>query len=300
VPPGAAAKGATIEEMMRERARRARQRTIWVASAVALVVAIVVAVTLIVVNQNRRSAAPPTAPASASAFSSDDAASGGAVQTSDRPAGALESGGFLLGQDLVPGGPAPAAGEAVTVEIFSDYLCPWCALLEQAHSDSLAAKVQAGEIRLVIHTLNNLVEWNDDYSWRAMIAADTVAALEPDKFWEFNMALWENQPAESEDSDALTDAEISDLAAGVGVSQATIDQFADSPTQDWARWSSDEGRKQVDGTPVMRLSFDGSEPQAWQGWLLQGTNEDGEQVYAPGDLDKAIANVRGGQAPDAE
>jgi hypothetical protein len=48
------------------------------------------------------------------------------------------------------------------------------------------------------------------------------------------------------------------------------------------------------------MSFAGSEPQVWDNWLLQATNEAGETRYAPGYLDQAIANVKDGKAPDAE
>ncbi|MDR1189456.1 MAG: thioredoxin domain-containing protein, partial [Bifidobacteriaceae bacterium] len=194
------------------------------------------------------------------------------------------------------------ADAAVTVEIISDFVCPWCRTLEEAHGQTLAAKAKAGEIRLVIHPVVNsvLADLNDHYSQRALLAVETVAALEPDKFWAFYEALWANQPEESKTGKDLTDAAIGDLAASVGVTDATIERFTDSPVAEWAEWSSDEASKRASGTPVAYLSFDGSEPQVWNGWLLSGTDADGQEVYAPGDLDKAIANVKAGKAPDDE
>jgi protein-disulfide isomerase len=280
------AKGLKVEEMMRA---RARQRALIVGAVVLILVAVAVAVALILTRKAEEPASPPKG----SGTTGTDAVG---------PAGALDSGGILVGQDLAPGGAAPAADEAVTVEIISDFVCPWCGTLEQVHGEALAAKAAAGEIRLVVHPVVNsvLADLNDHYSKRAMLAVETVAVLEPDKFWAFYEELWANQPEESQTSGDLTDAAIADLAAGVGVSQATIDQFTDSPVAEWAEWSSGEGAKRAKGTPVAYLSFDGSEPQVWNGWLLSGTNEDGEQVYAPGDLDKAIANVKDGKAPDDE
>ncbi|MDR0592548.1 MAG: DsbA family protein [Bifidobacteriaceae bacterium] len=286
-------KGLSVEDMMRARAKQTRQRLTIVAIVVVAVVAAAVVAAWILNRNADEPAPPPTAPAPTAA---SGASSAGA------PAGALDDGGILLGQDLVPGGPAPSPDQAVTVEVMSDYLCPVCGMLEQAHGQALAAKAQAGEIRLVIHPVNNtnLNVYNDLYSWRAMLAVDTVAALEPDKFWAFNESLWANQPPESKDTGDLTDEAIAELAAQAGVGQDTIDQLVDSPVEPWATWSSGEASKRIGGTPTVFMSFNGSEPQIWNGWLLQGTDEAGETQYFAGDLDAAIANVKAGKAPDAE
>ncbi|MDR3107448.1 MAG: thioredoxin domain-containing protein [Bifidobacteriaceae bacterium] len=271
------AKGLAIEEIIRRRARQTRRRLVIAAAAAAVLLAAGTAAVIL----TRESVQPARA---------------------DQPPGAQADGGILIGQDLTPGGPAPGSDEAVTVEVISDFLCPWCRLLEQAHGQALADKARAGEIRLVIHPVNNanLADLNDHYSWRAMLAADTVAALEPGKLWAFHAALWENQPEESAKGDELTDQRIAALAVEAGVSQEVADQLADSPVAEWARWSSDQALRRVGGTPVMLMSFADSEPQEWNNWLLQSTDESGETRYAAGDLDQAIANVRSGKAPDAE
>lgn len=288
---------------MRARARQTRQRVLIVGGVVVLLAALAVAVALII-NQSPK-AAPPAGVATGSnqptGGASPDPGAGtgaGAVQ----PPGVLAEGGMLMGQDLVPGGPAPAADEAVTVEVISDFLCPWCGLLEQLQGQSLAAKARAGEIRLVIHPVNNtlLDPLNDGYSWRSVLAADTVAALEPERFWDFQEALWENQPAETETSVDLTDQAIAELAAQVGVSQATIDQLVESPAEEWTRWSSQQGLLNAGGTPTVLMSFAGSDPEVWNQWALSGVDETGQEGFAPGDLDKAIANVKAGKKPDAE
>ncbi|MDR2348927.1 MAG: DsbA family protein [Bifidobacteriaceae bacterium] len=216
------------------------------------------------------------------------------------PAGALEDGGILIGRDLAPGGEAPTPDQAVTVEIISDFLCPACGLLEQLQGETLAEMAQAGEIRLVIHPINWLGGLNQDYSGRAQTAVVTVATLEPDRFWAFQEALWANRPPESEDGGDLTDAAIAQLARDVGVSQATVDAFADSPAAEWAEWSSDQGRNRISSTPTVYLSDNGSEPVAWQGWGLAVEDADGNLAYAPGDLAAAVAKVQAGQDPNAE
>jgi protein-disulfide isomerase len=217
-----------------------------------------------------------------------------------RPAGALDSGGILLGRDLVPGGDAPSAEEAVTVEVVSDFLCPWCGLLEKAQGEAFAELAAAGEIRLIIHPVNTQSGINDEYSWRAMTAVETVAALEPDRFWAFHETLWANQPTESKDSPDLTDEAIADLAAEAGVSQETIDQFADPGVAEWAKWSSDQGRDRIEGTPTVFLSYAGSEPVQWKNWLLVGEDSEGQEVYQRTDMAAAVAKVKAGEDPNSE
>jgi protein-disulfide isomerase len=299
-PQAGPAKGLTVEELMRQRARKTRQRALVIGAAVLLVVAVAVAVALILTRPSPAPPGGPTGAATGSGQTTEDP--GNANAGPGVPPGAQDFGGILVGRDLAPGGTAPAPEDAVTVEVISDFVCPWCGLLEQAHGKALAAKAQAGEIRLIIHPVNNtnLSGLNNNYSWRAMLAVDTVAALEPDKFWAFHEALWENQPEESETSGDLTDEVIAELAAGAGVSQATIDQLTKSPTEEWAQWSSYQGLSLAGGTPTVLISFNGSEPEVWNGWLLEGENDAGEPAYVPGDLDKAIANVKDGKKPDAE
>ncbi|MDR2347160.1 MAG: DsbA family protein [Bifidobacteriaceae bacterium] len=216
------------------------------------------------------------------------------------PLGAQDDGGILLGSDLIPGGQAPAADEAVTVHIVTDFLCPYCGMLEQAHGQTLAEAAAAGEIRLIVQPVNWLSGFNDSYSWRAMLAVETVAALQPDQFRDFYEALWANQPAESQTAGDLTDAAIAELALAAGVSQDTVDRLADSPVAEWSEWSSDQGRAIISGTPTVFMSYAGSEPAKWSGWLLVGADEDGNEVYQAGDLAAAIANVKAGRAPDGE
>ncbi|MDR1118505.1 MAG: thioredoxin domain-containing protein [Bifidobacteriaceae bacterium] len=271
--------GAPLKQKMAQVERN--RRIAWAIGAV-LAVAVVATAVIMIVTAKRSASGPPV--------------------DQSQPAGALDTGGILLGQDLVPGGEAPAAQDAVTVEVISDFLCPWCGTLEEAQGEALAALAKSGEIRLVIHPVAALSDLNGNYSWRSLTAAETVAALEPDKFWAFYEALWAGQPEESTDAAVvdLTDEEIVAVALGAGVSQATADRFADPPGADGSRGSSDEGRGESVGTPTVLMSFAGSEPVTWQGWLLVGQDADGNDAYQPGDLAAAVALVKAGEDPNTE
>jgi hypothetical protein len=187
------------------------------------------------------------------------------------------------------------------VEVIADFLCSACQLLEAAQAENLRTAAEAGQIRLIVHPVGYLVGDNDDYSKRSVLAAVTVAALEPELFWNFYEALWGAQPSRSETATDLTDEQIAAVARSIGVSEATTEQFVDSPVAAWTQWSTAEGIKRLErGTPEIFMSYNGSDPAVWQSWVLSGTDESGQEVLIRGDLDKAIANVKAGKAPDAE
>ncbi|MDR3360941.1 MAG: thioredoxin domain-containing protein [Bifidobacteriaceae bacterium] len=258
-----------------------RNRRVGIAVTISLVVVVVGIGAGIVAAQRQAKPEPPPTPVAASA-----------------PAGALDDGGILIGQNLVPGGAAPE--DAVTVRIITDFLCPYCGLLEQLQGETLAELAEAGEIRLVIHPINYLKGEDQDYSLRAQTAALTVAALEPERFWEFYRVLWVNQPPHAGNGAGLSDARIAELAKGVGVSAETVEAFQDSPITAWAEWSTAQGRDQLGrGTPTVRLSRPGSEPVWWQNWSDVVQDEDGNEAWRPADLPGAVAKVKAGQDPNA-
>jgi protein-disulfide isomerase len=221
-------------------------------------------------------------------------------QSQTVPAGALEDGGILVGRDLIPGGEAPGSDQVVTVHIVTDFLCPYCALFEQAHGQALAELAQGGAIRLVIQPINWLGGFNGEYSWRALSAVETVAALEPEHFWAFYKALWENQPAESDETSDLTDEAIAALAEQAGVSQATVESFAEEPAKVWSQWSSDLGRARISGTPSVFLSYGSGTPVRWDGWAYEVVDESGGTGLVAGNLEAALAKVKAGEDPNSE
>jgi protein-disulfide isomerase len=202
--------------------------------------------------------------------------------TALEPAGATDGWGITLGQDGVPGGPVDPAA-AVTVDVFFDYICPYCELFEAQLGPQLDALRQAGSAVVVVHPLGYLdVFSTTDYSSRAAQAAVAVAAVDPARFDAFDQLLWANQPDEG--GPGLSDQDLADLAALAGVSQAAVDRFGCPEYGDWV----------VSATAAVQQSegFPGTP------WVLLG---DGTAYYvwdwSKGDLAAAVANVAAGQAP---
>lgn len=126
------------------------------------------------------------------------------------------------GQYTVTVGKADAP---VTIDIYQDYMCPYCGQFERTNSGDVAALVADGTAKVQIHPMAFLDDASQGtkYSTRAANALVTVYKAEPDKALAFNSALYANQPAEN--SSGLTDAQIADIAVKAGVSQTVASSF---------------------------------------------------------------------------
>jgi protein-disulfide isomerase len=143
----------------------------------------------------------------------------------------------------------------VTLDIYQDFICPVCGEFEHANGADLTALVNSGQAALRIHPVNFLdaSSLGTKYSTRAANAFITVAKAEPDKALAFNTALFDNQPAEK--TAGLTDAKIAELAKQAGVSQATIDTFANLTYAQFSSSSWDAAMADgIDGTPTVFIN----------------------------------------------
>lgn len=143
----------------------------------------------------------------------------------------------------------------VTVDVYQDFICPYCGEFERANGADIKSLVDSGQMQLRIHPMNFLDEASQGtrYSSRAANALITVQKAEPDKALAFNSALFENQPAEN--TTGLTDEEIAQLATSVGVSDAVVATFTDYANVDFATQSTKAAN--VDGitsTPTILIN----------------------------------------------
>ncbi|MDR3202902.1 MAG: thioredoxin domain-containing protein [Bifidobacteriaceae bacterium] len=200
-----------------------------------------------------------------------------------RPVGSLANGGIVMGQDGVAGASAPEGDDVVTVDVYSDYMCPYCGLLEKATRDQFKELRESGEVRLVLHPVALLDGYSNDtqYSTRATDAAAAVAAFAPDKFLAFHEILFDNQP--DENTDGLSDDEIAQFARDVGVPEDVVGQFAAAPLDEWVKAATEASG--LTGTPVVTMRLGDGEEQRWNNWRT-------------GDLRTAVQRVKDGQTPD--
>lgn len=163
----------------------------------------------------------------------------------------VAQGGAIDGTALVVG----KANAPVTVDVYQDYMCPYCGQFERANRDDIASLVADGTVKLRIHPMNFLdpQSGGSKYSTRAANAVVTVAQNEPDKLLALNAALYEHQP--SEGSQGLSDDEIAQLAKSVGVGAATVAKFVAGTNNSFVDASNAAaGDAGVQSTPTVKIN----------------------------------------------
>ena len=118
-----------------------------------------------------------------------------ALQAANTPADATRDGGL----QVRPGGSGAIPGDAVKVELYTDFMCPACGRLERSLGPRLQEAVDAGQIRLVLHPVAFLDQVSPDhYSTRAAAALAWVADHDAAHLLAVHRALYEQgfQPEE--------------------------------------------------------------------------------------------------------
>ncbi|MFC4062227.1 DsbA family protein [Planomonospora corallina] len=177
---------------------------------------------------------------------------------------------------IATAGGALAVGDAaapVKLEVYLDYMCPFCGRFEQANSAELDRMLAEGTARLELYPMSFLDKMSSgtEYSTRAANAVATVADRAPGRVMAFNTALFANQPEEG--SDGLTDAEIAELARGAGVPQGVVDLFDDRIFESWVATST---------TAVFETGIQGTPTVKVDGEVFQG------DLYSTGPLSTAV------------
>lgn len=197
----------------------------------------------------------------------DSGASSGALVT---PKGATAGGALVVGQAAAP----------VKLEVYLDYMCPFCGRFERANNGEIDKLIADGTVRLELYPLAFLDRMSEGsrYSTRAANAVATVADRAPEKAAAFNKALFDNQPQEG--TEGLSDARIAELAQQAGVPQAVVDVFDDRIFEPWVAKSTeavfDTG---ITGTPTVKIN----------GEVFKG------DLYTAGPLTQAVAAAKGQQ-----
>ncbi|ACQ79060.1 DSBA oxidoreductase [Beutenbergia cavernae DSM 12333] len=162
------------------------------------------------------------------------------------------------GSDLHGGIPVGAEGagtpneDAPVVQVYLDFMCPYCGQFEDANAADLDALREAGEITVTYHPVSNLdrLSMDTQYSTRTANAAATVADAAPEAFVPFMNGLFAQQPAEN--TEGLTDEQIGQIALDAGVPQDVVDTFADGTFNEWVGLASQQaGRDGATGTPTV-------------------------------------------------
>jgi len=184
------------------------------------------------------------------------------------PANTTAAGAITIGDAAAP----------VKVEVYLDYMCPFCGRFDRANAEQLRHLVAAGTIRLEMYPLSFLDKASSGsrYSTRAANAVATVADRAPDEVLAFSQALYAHQPHEG--GEGLPNGQIAGLARDAGVPQEVIDAFAKRSFEPWIAQVTERAfAGGVTGTPTVKIN----------GVVFKG------DLYSAGPLAEAITAAAG-------
>ncbi|HEY1671888.1 MAG TPA: thioredoxin domain-containing protein [Streptosporangiaceae bacterium] len=123
-----------------------------------------------------------------------------------------------------PEGDGIAVGDGpVRVDLYIDFLCPFCKRFELNAADTLTALISEHRATVVYHPMNFLDEASTTrYSTRASAASG--CASDGGRFVEFTHQLFVSQPPEG--GAGLSDMEIAEIAVAVGVDRTAFSSCA--------------------------------------------------------------------------
>lgn len=181
----------------------------------------------------------------------------GSNGTSSGSAGSVAPVGVVGGEGGgIVANAATAKANAPTMDIYEDFQCPACGDLEKRMGAEVTRLAQAGEIKLVLHTLsfldNNL---KNDSSARAANAA--ACAADAGKVLEYHSAVFAGMPAQ--EGVGYTDAQLTEFATTAGITGAALPTWQtctssgrhDQYVTDVQERSARDG---VDSTPTVKLN----------------------------------------------
>lgn len=150
--------------------------------------------------------------------------------------------------------PTDTANDPAEIVIYQDYICPACKSFENKFSPELKSLRDSGkatvEYRFV--TFLDNMSAGTNYSSRAANTAACVINQTPDKFYAFNTALYEQQPAEG--TTGLPNQKLIEIAQSVGVTG--IDDCVKNGT--YRGWTADANKTALDipltGTPTILIN----------------------------------------------
>jgi protein-disulfide isomerase len=152
--------------------------------------------------------------------------------------------------------PAPAAldkcgtttcGDAnapVTIDVYADFQCPYCAQFEPALEQLGPNYIDTGKVKLIFHNFAFIGAESDMAAQAAMCAGDQ------NKFWMFANDLYRHQGAEN--SGVFASSNLKGLAAAAGMDSSKFNSCLDSGKYAAAvQQQTAEGRqRQVQATPT--------------------------------------------------
>ena len=153
------------------------------------------------------------------------------------------------------------------VDVYEDFLCPYCWRFEHLNADLLEDRLKAGTIKVRYHLLNLLDADSKPpgYSGLAANAALTVAKLSPGQFIAYHTLLFDKQP--DENGPGYTEDQLIQFAREVGIDNPHLTAAVKAGTyktivsenlraaeQNQQLWQKGQGGSMGFGTPTVQVN----------------------------------------------
>lgn len=216
--------------LMEETKRKEKRTKLFIQGGIVLaIVAVIAIVVLVIANQK-----PPAAQANPTNMISN-----GVVLTDNAQVvstAAIPKGGTYT--------PTTLSEDKVHIDVYVDYLCPFCKLFEETQNDTLLKYMQNSDVEVEYHPLGMIAE----YSAVTANASACVASLQPELWWKANNALYATQPEESVGQNYSKKQSITSILktswTDLPISNEVKDCVQDTRFYDWAMLASQEALTQ--------------------------------------------------------
>ena len=160
-------------------------------------------------------------------------------EAKDGPAVAIFDGGIRVGKDLqVITSKSQVDPNVPNIVLYQDLQCPACKAFEVPNMPQLRELVSAGKYTLEIHPISFL-DGNsvNEYSSRAANALLCVADKSPGNFFDYNEALYSNQPDEG--TAGPSNEDLSTITQQTGVTEPAALECITNPV--FTTWAKNKG-----------------------------------------------------------
>jgi protein-disulfide isomerase len=207
------------QKLAQQRAAERRRRTLTVAAIVAVVLLVAAGIGIAVYNAQNKSAATVAIPKGGNA-------AGITVGTPDAK---------------------------VTVDVYLDFLCPFCKQFEDTTGPVLDRYVAAGTAKVVYHPVAFLDRLSAGTRYSTRAAAAAACAADAGVFPQYLTVLYAHQPTEG--SPGLTDDELTALGRQAGATTAFADCVKRKKYLGWVAGVTDRASKAgVNTTPTVLVN----------------------------------------------
>ncbi|MGW7536649.1 DsbA family protein [Amycolatopsis sp. NPDC054798] len=172
-------------------------------------------------------------------------------------------------------------GAPKTIDLYADFLCPYCAKLQQDFGPRMEKAINDGQLTVRYHMVILLNKNSDPPGYSLDSANAALAAADQQKFTAFHDALFKNQPPEG--GRGYDKAQLIKLGQDLGITDAKFAQTVNAGTYDQQlqadfqqiqndpKLQQDFGNGQVGfGTPT--IAVDGKAVRASGDWLTKILN----------------------------